>query len=318
MANYLVTGGAGFIGSNLVEHLLDRGESVRVLDDFSTGRRENLEPFLDRIDLIEGDLCDGETCRRAAADMEYILHQGAIPSVPQSIDNPVGSSEVNIMGTLRLLEAAREAKVRRVVYAASSSAYGDQPAPSKVETLAPMPLSPYAAAKLSGEYICHAYSRSMGLDTVSLRYFNVFGPRQDPASAYSAVIPLFITAIIEDRPPVIHGDGLQTRDFTYVENNVRANILAATSTRPVSGQVINVACGVSCSLLELVQTIGECLGKEVEPRFDPPRPGDVRDSLADISLARELLGYEVTVDFPTGIRRTIEWYLAHRTAWAGR
>ncbi len=315
MANYLVSGGAGFIGSNLVEHLLDQGESVRVLDDFSTGRRENLAPFSNKIDLLEGDLRDGETCRQAAADMDYILHQGAIPSVPQSIDNPVGSSEVNIMGTLRLLEAAREAKVRRVVYAASSSAYGDQPVLSKVETLAPMPLSPYAAAKLSGEYICHAYSRSMGLDTVSLRYFNVFGPRQDPASTYSAVIPLFITAIIEDRPPLIHGDGLQTRDFTYVENNVRANILAATSTRPVSGRVINVACGISCSLLELVQTIRECLGKTIEPRFAPPRPGDVRDSLADISLARELLGYEVTVDFPTGIRRTIEWYLAHRAAW---
>ena len=308
MANYLVTGGAGFIGSNIVEFLLAQGDSVRVLDNFATGKRENLAPFLDRIEIVEGDLRSDEVCRRAVADIDYVLHQGAMASVPRSIAEPVETSEINVLGTIRLLTAAAKAGVRRLVYAASSSAYGDQPVPEKVETLLPMPLSPYAAAKLAGEYFCQAFSRSMGLEAVGLRYFNVFGPRQDPHSQYSAVIPLFVTAILEDRPPTIHGDGSQTRDFTFVENNVRANILAATTSKPVAGRVINIACGTSYSLLDLVRVINETLGKNVTPIFGPSRVGDVKNSLADISLARELLGYEVFVDFDEGMRRAIAWY----------
>lgn len=316
MANYLVTGGAGFIGSNIVEVLLTRGESVRVVDNFATGRRENIEPFQDRVELIEGDLREEEVCRRAVADMDYVLHQAAIPSVPRSVAEPVYTTDVNIMSTVKLLTAAAGARVRRVVYAASSSAYGDQPTPSKSESLLPSPLSPYAAAKLAGEYFCMAFSQSMGLETVALRYFNVFGPRQDPGSPYSAVIPLFTTALIDGRRPTIYGDGHQTRDFTYVENNVLANILAATTDRPVAGRVINAACGTSYSLLDLLRIIGQELGKPANPIFEPARAGDVRHSLADISLARELLGYEVTVGFEEGLRRTIQWYLANREAWA--
>jgi UDP-glucose 4-epimerase len=228
------------------------------------------------------------------------------------------TSEVNVLGTIKLLTAAAGAGVRRLVYAASSAAYGDQPIPAKVETLSPMPLSPYAAAKLACEYFCQAFSRSMGLDTVCLRYFNVFGPRQDPASQYSAVIPLFVTAVIEGRAPTVYGDGTQTRDFTYVENNVRANILAATTLGPLRGQVINIACGGAYSLLDLLEVINGTLGKRVEPIFAPRRAGDVMHSLADIGLARERLGYEVYVDFAAGLRRTIEWYHANSQAWAAK
>lgn len=316
MANYLVTGGAGFIGSNIVEYLLAQGESVRVLDNFSTGKRENLEAFSERIELIDGDLREEETCRKAVADMDYVLHQGAMASVPRSIEEPVMTSDINVLGTIKLLQAAAQAKVRRLVYAASSSAYGDQEKPAKDESLMPIPLSPYAAAKLAGEYFCQAFSKSMGLETVCLRYFNVFGPRQDPSSTYSAVIPLFVTAVIEGRRPTIYGDGAQTRDFTFVENNVRANILAATTDRPVAGRVINIACGTSFSLLDLLGAINQHLGKQVQAEFAPRRAGDVMHSLADISLARDLLGYEMKVDFSEGMRRTIDWYLAHAHAWA--
>jgi nucleoside-diphosphate-sugar epimerase len=316
VANYLVTGGAGFIGSNIVEHLVAKGESVRVLDNFSTGKRENIEPFLDRIELIEGDIRNEEICRIAVKDMDYILHQAAVASVPRSIAEPVMTSEVNVLGTVKLLTAAAQARVKKFVYAASSSAYGNQPEKVKTESLSPIPLSPYAAAKLSSENFCLAYSQSMGLDTICLRYFNVFGPRQDPFSQYSAVIPLFVTAVIEDRQPIIFGDGTQTRDFTFVENNVCANILAATTNKPVRGQVINVACGGSYSLLDLLREINRTLGKNIEPVFAPSRSGDVKHSLADIKLARELLGYEVKVDFNEGIKRTIEWYKAYTEAWA--
>lgn len=316
MANYLVTGGAGFIGSNIVEQLLANGESVRVLDDFSTGKRENLEAFKDRIDLVEGDLRDEAVCRRAVADIDYVLHQAAMASVPRSINEPVMTSEVNVLGTIRLLTSAAKAGVKRLVYAASSSAYGDQPLPAKVETLMPKPLSPYAAAKLSNEFFCQAFSQSMGLDTVCLRYFNVFGPRQDPTSEYSAVIPLFITAVIEGRQPTIYGDGKQTRDFTYVENNVWANIQAATAAGPFKGQVMNVACGTSYSLLDLLAAINDALGTNVEPIFAPARIGDVKHSLADISKATEKIGYQIRVDFGEGMKRTIEWYKAHAQAWA--
>jgi UDP-glucose 4-epimerase len=309
MSNFLVTGGAGFIGSNIVEELVKLGHAVRVLDNFSTGKRENIAPFLKQIDLIEGDIRDEEICRLAVKDIDYVLHQAAMPSVPRSIEEPVITSEVNIMGTVKLLTAAAKAGVRRFVYAASSSAYGDQPVPVKNERLMPMPLSHYAAAKLAGEYFCHAYCQSMSLETVGLRYFNVFGPRQDPKSLYSAVIPLFITAIIEGRQPTIYGDGTQTRDFTYVANNVQANILAATTRNPVAGKIISIACGKSYSVLDLLQSANQALGKNIHPIFANARKGDVKHSLADISLARQLLNYEVNVDFTEGIRRTVEWYL---------
>lgn len=308
MSNYLVTGGAGFIGSNIVEELVRHGHSVRVLDNFATGRRENVAPFLDKIDLIDGDIRDEEACRCAVDGIDYVLHQAAMVSVPRSLAEPVMISDVNIMGTMKLLTAAAKARVRRFVYAASSSAYGDQSVSVKNEQLLPMPLSPYAAAKLAGEYLCQAYSRSMGLEAVGLRYFNVFGPRQDPMSQYSAVIPLFVKAVIEDRRPTIYGDGLQTRDFTFVANNVQANILAVTTDKPVAGRSINIACGTSYTLLDLLRAINTALGKNIEPVFAPARKGDVKHSLADIKLAQELLGYDVEVDFNEGIRRTVAWY----------
>lgn len=311
MANYLVTGGAGFIGSNIVEELLSRSETVRVLDNFSTGKRENLFPFIDRLDLIEGDMRDPDTCRRATADIDYVLHQAAMASVPRSIAEPVMTTDVNVMGTINLLAASAKAKVRRFVYAASSSAYGDQPVPVKIESLLPRPLSPYAAAKLACEYFCQAFSQSMGLETVCLRYFNVFGPRQDPNSQYSAVIPLFIKAVLEDRQPTIYGDGTQTRDFTYVANNVQANILAATTPNDVSGRVMNIACGTSFSLLQLLESINQILNKNIQPIFAPARPGDVKHSLASIDLARELIGYNVEVAFEKGLKTTVEHYLVH-------
>jgi len=312
MSNYLVTGGAGFIGSNIVEELVRHGHSVRVLDNFATGRRENVAPFLDKIDLIDGDIRDEEACRCAVDGIDYVLHQAAMVSVPRSLAEPVMISDVNIMGTMKLLTAAAKARVRRFVYAASSSAYGDQSVSFKNEQLLPMPLSPYAAAKLAGEYLCQAYSRSMGLEAVGLRYFNVFGPRQDPMSQYSAVIPLFVTAVIEDRRPTIYGDGLQTRDFTFVANNVQANILAVTTDKPVAGRSINIACGTSYTLLDLLRAINTALGKNIEPVFAPARKGDVKHSLADIKLAQELLGYDVEVDFNEGIRRTVAWYAENK------
>jgi len=308
MSSFLVTGGAGFIGSNIVEELVRRCHNVRVLDNFSTGKRENIAPLLKQIELIEGDIQDEETCRQAVKDIDYVLHQAAMPSVPRSLKEPVTTTETNVMGTVKLLTAAAKAKVRRFVYAASSSAYGDQPVPVKSEKLIPKPLSPYAAAKLAGEYFCQAYSQSMGLETVGLRYFNVFGPRQDPKSQYSAVIPLFITALMEGRRPTIYGDGSQTRDFTYVANNVQANILAATTEKPVAGKIINIACGTSYSVLDLLKVINEALGKNIDPILVPERKGDIKHSLADISLAREMLNYKVAVDFTEGIKRTVKWY----------
>ncbi|MFP4581453.1 MAG: NAD-dependent epimerase/dehydratase family protein, partial [Candidatus Sumerlaeia bacterium] len=292
MANYLVTGGSGFIGSNIVRELLDRGDSVRVLDNFSTGRRANLAGVESKIDLIEGDICDAHTVKRAAADMDYVLHQAALPSVPRSVKDPVESLQVGVIGTANVLLAALDAKVKRVVYAASSSAYGDQEGDFKIETMLPNPLSPYASAKLTGEQLCAVFTNCYGLETVSLRYFNVFGPHQDPTSEYSAVIPLFITAVLEDRQPIFFGDGLQTRDFTYVTNNVHANIVAATSDKG-SGQVFNIACGGSYSLRDLLAAINKALGTSVEARMEPARVGDVRHSMADIEKAKNILGYAV-------------------------
>ncbi len=310
MATYLVTGGAGFIGSNIVRELVARGEGVRVLDNFSTGRRENLAEVLNDIELIEGDVRDPSACRRAVAGVEYVLHQGAIPSVQRSVDDPFISNEANVNGTLNLLIAARDAGVRRVVYASSSSVYGDSPTLPKHEDMTPRPRSPYAVSKLAAEYYCQVFTEVYGLETVSLRYFNVFGPRQDPTSQYSAVIPLFVQAMLAGEPPVVYGDGLQSRDFTYVSNNVEANLLAATAPG-VAGRVFNIACGKRYTLLDLIAMLNDILGTRIDPVFAPPRPGDVKHSLADIRLAQEQMSYTVDVDFETGLERTVTWYREH-------
>lgn len=306
MATYLVTGAAGFIGSNIVEELLERGESVRALDDFSTGRRENIAPFLDRIELFEGSLNDEELLARAVDRVDYILHQAALPSVPRSVSDPLASHEANATGTLRLLIAARDAGVKRLVVASSSSVYGDSPELPKHEEMPARPRSPYAVNKLAGEEYSKVFSLVYGLPTVALRYFNVFGPRQDPKSQYAAVIPAFITAALEGRRPVVHGDGLQTRDFTYVQNVVAANLLACEAP-DAAGQAINIACAERISLLDLLAEIGRITGRTIEPEFDPARPGDVKHSLADISKAERLLGYRPVVSFARGLERTVEY-----------
>ncbi|MBM3187136.1 MAG: SDR family oxidoreductase [Chloroflexi bacterium] len=301
----LVTGGAGFIGSHLVEALLARGEWVRVLDDFSTGKRGNLAPFLDRVELIEGDIRDYDVVRRAAHGMDLILHQAALASVPRSIRQPLASHEVNVTGTLHVLQAAREEGVGRIVYASSSSVYGDSPVLPKREDMTPDPLSPYAASKLAGEHYCQVFSRVYGLETVPLRYFNVFGPRQDPESQYAAVIPKFIKAMLRGESPVIYGDGEQSRDFTYVANVVEANLLAAAAPT-ADGAPINCACHTRITLNELVAHLNEILGTHAAPIYTDPRPGDVKHSFADLARARERLGYEPVVGFEEGLRCTVE------------
>ena len=312
MMRTLVTGGAGFIGSNIVHQLVACGEAVRVLDNFSTGRRENLAGVEEKIELIEGDLCDLGTCQHAVKGMDYILHHAAIPSVQRSVDDPFTSNDANISGTLNLLIAARDAGVRRVVYASSSAAYGDSPTLPKHEDMIPRPKSPYAVSKLSAEYYCQVFTEVYGLETVSLRYFNVFGPRQDPTSQYAAVIPLFVTAMLAGESPVIYGDGQQSRDFTYVSNNVEASLLAAT--RPgIAGQIFNIACGRRYTLLDLIAILNDILGTNVQPVFAPCRPGDIQHSLADIRRAQERMAYTVGVDFEAGLERTIAWYRDQRT-----
>lgn len=308
MAKYLVTGGAGFIGSHIVEQLLAGGDSVRVLDNFLTSSRTNLANVMSRIEFIEGDIRDGASCQRAVAGMDYVLHQAALASVPRSIDQPIESTDINVLGTVHLLNAAVRAGVKRFVYAGSSSAYGDQPIPAKHEELLTRPMSPYASAKLAGELFCAAFSHSFGLETACLRYFNVFGPRQDPNSLYSAVVPRFLTAMLAGKPPTIFGDGTQSRDFTYVENAVRANILAATAPGIFKGDTMNIGCGESYSLLDLIREINGLLGTKIEPVFALRRIGDVQNSLADISLARKKIGYEVTVGFKEGLRKTLAAY----------
>ncbi len=319
MTRYLVTGGAGFIGSHIAERLVRDGHEVRVLDNFSTGHRRNLRPFEHGITLFEGDLTDEGLVRRAVEGVDVIFHEAALASVPRSVETPLDTHAACATGTLMLLDAARFAGVRRVVYAASSSAYGDQPYMAKRENDPPLPLSPYAAAKLAAEAYCQSFYHTYGLETVCLRYFNVFGPRQDPDSPYSAVIPLFITAMLEGRRPVVYGDGQQSRDFTYVANVVEGNLLAATAP-DVAGRVINLANGRTTTLLQLLQLLDELLGTQVEPEFAPPRVGDVKESMADITLARRLLGYETVVDFETGLRESIDYYrelVAERQAAQG-
>ncbi|RLC55839.1 MAG: LPS biosynthesis protein WbpP [Chloroflexota bacterium] len=310
MPFYLVTGGAGFIGSHIVAELVRRGERVRVFDNFSTGQEANLAPVRQAIELIRGDLRDLAAVRRAVSGVDYVLHQGALASVARSVDDPLASDTCNVVGTLNLLIAARDAGVRRVVYASSSSVYGDSPTLPKREDMKPAPKSPYAVSKLAGEHYCRAFTEVYGLETVSLRYFNVFGPRQDPTSQYAAVIPIFITALLRGKPPTVHGDGRQSRDFTYVTNNVQANLLAATAPG-VAGQVFNVACGKRYTLLELLAILRDILSTDVTPVHTAPRPGDVRHSLADISKAQQALGYRVEVPFEEGLRRTVAWYIQH-------
>jgi UDP-glucose 4-epimerase len=307
MRTFLVTGGAGFIGSHLVEALVRRGDRVRVLDNLSTGFLANLEGVRDQIEFLQGDLVDGPTVARVVEGVDTIFHEAALASVPRSVDRPLETHAACVTGTLTLLDAARRAGVRRVVYAGSSSAYGDQPGQSKRETDLPAPISPYGAAKLASEYYLGAFWTTYGLQTVTLRYFNVFGPRQDPASPYSAVIPLFITALLEGRQPVIFGDGRQSRDFTFVANVVHANLLAADAA-DAPGRVFNAANGRSISLLELLAAMNDLLGTKIVPRHEPPRPGDIRESTADITLARSLLRYDPPVDFHEGLRQSVDYY----------
>lgn len=306
-SRFLVTGGAGFIGSNLAHDLLQRGHRVAVFDNFSTGRRENLADIERDVEIITGDLRDFDAVSRAASGRDFILHQGALPSVPRSVNDPVATNEVNVTGTLHVLLAARDAGVRRVVVASSSSVYGDTPVLPKVETMPVLPMSPYAVSKLATEKYAAAFHRVYGLETVALRYFNVFGPRQDPTSQYSAVIPRFITAVSRGASPVIYGDGLQSRDFTFVANVMEANVLACQAEN-VAGEFFNVACGRSFTLLDVLQTISEIMGKSVAPRHEPARPGDVRHSLADVSRIRAAMGYEGSADFRQGLKRTVEHF----------
>jgi UDP-glucose 4-epimerase len=307
MRTILVTGGAGFIGSHIAAALVERGDRVRVLDNLSTGFMANMQGFIDRIDFIQGDLLDEKSLAKAVAGVDCIFHEAALASVPRSVADPLASHAHCVTGTVMLLNAARQAKVRRVVYAASSAAYGDQPYCSKREIDLPAPLSPYAAAKLACEYYCQAFTSTYGLETVAIRYFNVFGPRQDPNSEYSAVIPRFITAMLAGKQPVIYGDGLQSRDFTFVANVVKANLLAADAPG-VAGRMFNAANGKSTDLLTLIRLLNELLGVKVSPLHEPARVGDVRESLADITLARKYLKYEPEIDFEEGLRRSIEYY----------
>ncbi len=307
MATYLVTGGAGFIGSHIVEELVRRGEKVRAIDNFATGRRENLTGFRDRVDLGEADIRDLEAIRPHFEAADYVIHLAALPSVPRSIKDPLTSNAVNIDGTLNVLLAARDAKVRRVVFAASSSAYGDNPVLPRVESHEPRPLSPYAVTKVVGEFYCQIFFRIYGLETVALRYFNIFGPRQNPDSPYSGVLSLFIAAYQRGQTPVIFGDGEQSRDFTYVANAVDATLRACTAPK-AAGRVINVGVGESHTLNRAIALLNESFACQVVPRYDAPRAGDVRCSQAEITLARELLAYGPKVRFEEGLKRTVTWF----------
>ena len=306
MAHYLVTGGAGFIGSHLAEELARRGHRVRVADSLITGRRSNLD-HLPQVEFLEGDLADLEFARRAAAGCDYVLHQAAIPSVPRSVKDPLASNRANVDGTLNMLVAARDAKVRRLVFAGSSSAYGNTPTLPKHEGMPTSPLSPYALQKVIGEQYLQMFTRLYGLETVSIRYFNVFGPRQDPSSPYSGVISVFATALLQNRPPTIYGDGEQTRDFTYVANVVDG-VLRACEAPGANGQIINVATGGRISLNQLFEAMRKLTGATTQPVYVESRAGDVRDSQADIRLARQILGYEPIVPFEEGLQKTVEWY----------
>jgi len=305
MATYLVTGGAGFIGTHLVRALVARGERVRVLDNFITGLRQNLEPLVERIQLLEGSVDDSSRVEQAMEGVDYVLHQAALGSVPRSVDDPPATHAANLTGTLVLLDAARRARVHRFVYASSSSVYGDSAQLPKVETMPLLPLSPYAVTKLGGELYCKVFHQIYGLETVSLRYFNVFGPGQRPDSEYAAVLPRFMAAALQGEPPVIYGDGRQSRDFTYVDNVIQANLLSCTASASAAGEAFNIACGESVTLLDLLREMGALTGRSLEPRFEPVRKGDVKDSLASIQKASDLLGYRPDISFREGLRRTL-------------
>ena len=307
--NFLVTGGAGFIGSNIVEKLLNQGHSVKILDNFATGKKENISDFLSKIDIIEGDIRDYHIVIKSVEDIDVILHQAALPSVPRSVNNPITTNDVNVSGTVNLLNAAREKKVKRFIMASSSSVYGNNPELPKKESFYPNPLSPYAVSKLSGEYYLKVFSELYSMETIAIRYFNVFGPRQDPNSQYAAVIPKFINAIINDEQPIIYGDGYQSRDFTYIENVVEANILAATKKINGSSLIVNCATHSRITLNELVEFINKYLGKEIKPLYTKEREGDVKHSFADITKISKELGYVVKVSFEEGLAKTIEYYL---------
>lgn len=311
MAIYLVTGGGGFIGSNIVEELLNRSERVRVLDNFSTGRRANIGPFLNDIELIEGDVRSYHIVNQAVAGVDFALHQAALPSVPRSIEDPISTNEVNLVGTLNVLDTAKEAGVRRVVYASSSSIYDDTEALPTSESMAPDLLSPYAVSKLAGGKYCQVFSRIHRLETVCLRDFNVFGPGQDPKSQYSAVIPRFINSMLAGKPPTIYGGGLQSRDFAFVTDVVGAN-LSACEAPDADGEVINIACGNSFSILDLVSKLNSMLKTEIAPVHSEPRSGEVKHSLADIQRAMTLLNYFPKVNFKDGLQRTLEFYKRSR------
>jgi nucleoside-diphosphate-sugar epimerase len=307
MAIYLVTGGAGFIGSHIAESLADRGDEVRVLDNLLTGKRENMAAFVDRVRFIEGDIRDLDTCRRAVEGADHVLHEAALPSVPRSVEDPLLTNAINVTGTLNLLVAARDAGARSFVLASSSSVYGDDPALPKLEGKEGRLLSPYAITKLVGEEYCQVFHGLFGLKAVSLRYFNVFGPRQDPFSQYAAVIPLFITKVLKGEPPLIYGDGEQSRDFTFVKNVVEANIIAAESGA-VGGESINIACGERLTVNALLAALNDVLGTDVKPVYADPRPGDIKHSTADVGKARRLMDYTPSVSFMDGLRETVAWY----------
>lgn len=307
MATYLVTGGAGFIGSSIVSELIRRRESVKVLDNFHSGKRENLEDVIKKIELIEGDIRDLDFLKDAAKGCDYVIHQAALRSVPKSMKDPVSYDEVNVRGTLNVLIASSEAKVKRVIFASSSSLYGDSEQLPQSESQIPHPVSPYAASKLAGEHYCRVFSKAYGLETVALRYFNVFGPRQSLESEYAVVIPKFITCMLKDEQPPIHGDGTQSRDFTYIDNVVEANLIAATR-KGIGGEVFNVALGKAYNLLDLVKTLNEIMNKDIKPKFTPPRPGDVKHTLSDVTKMKKILGLEPKVDFVLGLRKTVEYF----------
>ncbi len=307
MARYLVTGGAGFIGSHIVERLVREGHAVRVLDDLSTGRSDNLASVQTRLELISGDIRDRQAVRRAVKDIDYVIHEAAWRSVPKSMEDPCGYTEVNVLGTVNLLAAAVAAKVKRVVFASSSSVYGETDRVPLREVQPVAPVSPYAMSKLSAEHYCQLFARSFGLETVALRYFNVFGPRQSLENEYAVVVPKFITCLLRHESPPVHGDGLQSRDFTYIENVVEVTIRAATAPG-VSGEVFNVGCGESYSVLDLLAQLNTVLGLSISPQFTPPRPGDVRRTLADISKAAQHLKWQPTVRFAEGLAHTVAWF----------
>jgi UDP-glucose 4-epimerase len=307
MDKYLVTGGAGFIGSHVAEELVKKGHSVRIMDDFSTGKKENIAPFLDGVELIEADIRDFEACSRAVKGADCVLHQAALTSVPLSIEDPLSTNEINITGTLNLLLASRDAKIQRFVFASSAAVYGDDSRLPKEESMQGVPLSPYAASKQVGETYCQVFWQLYNLPTVRLRYFNIFGPRQDPSSQYASVIPNFVRKMIKGENPVIFGDGEQSRDFLYVSNVVEANILAS-KTSEASGEAFNIAGGERITINSLVQSINEVLDKEIKPSYSEPRPGDIKLSFADISRARKMLKYDPSVSFREGLRETVRWY----------